>query len=68
MDLGKIKVTSITEETTGRWKSKNDRKVWTTKFLVEMNEMGIKLNNEFEIASPFNMKISMEKLNYTPLI
>jgi|LauGreDrversion4_2_1035121.scaffolds.fasta_scaffold451900_2 hypothetical protein len=34
-----------------------DRKVWTTKFIVEMNEMGIKLNNEFEIASPFTMKV-----------
>ncbi len=42
MDLGKIKVSSSTELTIGRWKTKKDRKVWTTKFLVEMNEMGIK--------------------------
>lgn len=42
MDLGKIKVSSSTEETIGRWKSKEDRKVWTTKFSVEMNDMGIK--------------------------
>lgn len=33
-----------------------------------MNEMGIKQNNEFEITSPFNMKVSIEKLNFTPLI
>ena len=33
-----------------------------------MKDLGIRYNNEFEIAQSFDMKIAFEKLNPTPLM
>jgi hypothetical protein len=68
IDLGKINVSSKAEEIAGRWRSLPDKKVWVTQFLIEMNEMGFRHNKDFEITSPFGMKIVFEKLNPTELM
>jgi hypothetical protein len=42
IDLGNIKIKSMTEEVEGRWKNLEGKKVWVTKFLIKMNDMSIK--------------------------
>ena len=42
IDLGNIKIKSKTEEVEGRWKHLEGKKVWVTKFLINMNDMSIK--------------------------
>lgn len=45
------------------------KKVWVTKFSIEMKDMGIGYSsNQFEIAPSFDMKLIFEKMNYSPLL
>ena len=69
IDLGKITITSESEQVLGRWKSIEMKKAWVTKFNIEMKDMGIGFSsNKFEIAPSFDMKIIIEKMNFSPLL
>ena len=61
---------SATEPVVGRWKSFAGKKVWVTKFNIDMKDMGIfkyeNLTQKFEIAPSYDMKVIFEKLNYSP--
>lgn len=67
IDLGNISIETTTSEQIGRWKG-GHKAIWSTTFLIKMKRMGIFYNKNFEIASPFDLELSFNKPNQTPLM
>ena len=69
MDLGMIRITSSLDKVAGKWRSLPDKKCYVNNMNIEMKSFKIDYNGgEYQITPPFDMKIEIERINFTELL
>ena len=69
MDLGQIQVSSCLKNVEGKWKSYPKKKTYVNIIEIEMKDARMDYNSKaFCIMPPFDMVISMERINWSELL
>ena len=69
IDLGQINISSKLDRVGGKWKHTVGIKTYVNVIDIEMKNVRIDYNSkDFMITPPFQMMISLQRINYSPLL